>query len=747
MAEETDFENQAFLYSQYRRLDQLSTQYEESDDEETDDDEDEELLDSIISVSDNILKILPQDTSAIQCKTFALLENEDYEEVVEATTSFAGSGVVTFERAYALYKLKRERDALQELRSIDIAKISFEMLQLKAQVYYKLGQYSLSATTYEQVFVMVDAEEKKEEDDREFEVDDNDRMELCTNMAAAYVNSNHPTRGLKSIDTRFPNTKEYELLFNRACALIACDSFGQARETLAQAEVVAKSSMEQEGHTKEEITQKCMVIQASRAVVDQLCGDEDNARRSYEAVIKILPKEKNSAAVAQNNIVSLRGDEHELFDSSKRLRALEKVQNLTARQQHVIGLNALSLRVLTGKIDEARKTISQFRQDMAISQETKEGGTQGGVQQNASSSNGNMTEEDVILVEAGMLFRLKKIQECDKMLKDALLKYPDMRRLVVARAHLAVRTGDVVGAAAMLQGSAALGSTPAGIAAQVRLFERAGRDDDASRVLQAALKSKATTDKKDKKFTATLLSASAEMHMRREDYSTAAATYQEIVYETTDADALVAARANLVVACSYFDPERAAKEASKLPGPTASAFTAEELEESLAPQNTYKRASINRGRRKDSDASPAVDTVSSRKQKDQQAKEVQKAMLTSRKKRILRRRRKRAATFLEELRLRPDNLNKTELPAPDPERWVPKRLRRARRRNRGRRGREKQMQGGHQGGVVSQDDLNKYDAAAKAQRDKEAAVAESETKTKASGGKKKKGKKKKKGRR
>ena len=76
------------------------------------------------------------------------------------------------------------------------------------------------------------------------------------------------------------------------------------------ADVVAKQSMQEEGCTEEEMEQRSMVIQASRAVVDQLCGNEKQAKLGYENVLNVLPRAKNPAVVAQNNIVSLRGDEH-----------------------------------------------------------------------------------------------------------------------------------------------------------------------------------------------------------------------------------------------------------------------------------------------------------------------------------------------------------------------------------------------------------------------------------------------------
>ena len=54
-----------------------------------------------------------------------------------------------------------------------------------------------------------------------------------------------------------------------------------------------------------------------------------------------------------------------------------------------------------------------------------------------------------------------------------------------------------------------LNSTPAGIAAQVKLYELANQSEEASKVLDNALQT--TTDPK---FKATLLSAAAEMHMK-----------------------------------------------------------------------------------------------------------------------------------------------------------------------------------------------------------------------------------------
>jgi hypothetical protein len=243
---------------------------------------------------------------------------------------------------------------------------------------------------------------------------------------------------------------------------------------------------------------------------------------------------------------------------------------------------------------------------------------------------------------------------------------------------------------------------------------------------------KTTTDPH---FKATLLSASAEMHMRTGDYELAASTYQTIV-DSSDNQSRDAARANLVLACSYFDQDRAAKEASALPSPSLLSITAEDLEESLAPSNVSR----SKKESKKDDEGIEGEEKEKRQRRESQAQAAQKAMLESRKKRILKRRAKRRLLYLEKLRNHPDNKNLNSLPKPDPERWIPKRLRHSKTRNRGRRGREKQMQGGHQGGVVSQNDLDKFDAKAKKERD-DAAAAETKSNNNNKNGKKK-GKKK-----
>ena len=127
----------------------------------------------------------------------------------------------------------------------------------------------------------------------------------------------------------------------------------------------------------------------------------------------------------------------ELFDSFKRIKGLEKVMNLTARQQRLIGLNALSLRVLTGKIDECRKIISKERSGNG---ETK----------NGDSSNGLLTEEGMILVEAGILFRQKKMKECSDLLASALKTNPKMTQLSIAKIYLLIKNKNFSEAAQMI---------------------------------------------------------------------------------------------------------------------------------------------------------------------------------------------------------------------------------------------------------------------------------------------------------
>ena len=234
-----------------------------------------------------------------------------------ATRAAQGTGVVAMSAATRCGGWPGG-EALRELeRSLTPSR---SRLSLVAQVYYQMGDYVKAAEMYERLFAGIDSGAigggDGDSDDDE-ELDDDDRMELCTNLAAAYVNADLPRRALAVVERRFPQSHLYELLFNRACALIACGEFAEAREGLARAEAAARESMKEDGLSADQIETGCIIIRTTSAYVDQLCGNGRLRRLSMSQLPRLclinttpllLPATTLCRCVAEaHTICSIRG--------------------------------------------------------------------------------------------------------------------------------------------------------------------------------------------------------------------------------------------------------------------------------------------------------------------------------------------------------------------------------------------------------------------------------------------------------
>lgn len=67
------------------------------------------------SSSRTVLRIDPKDTDALRAKLFLLLQTEQYETALSLLQSLDNQAAYEFERAYALYRLRREPEAADVL--------------------------------------------------------------------------------------------------------------------------------------------------------------------------------------------------------------------------------------------------------------------------------------------------------------------------------------------------------------------------------------------------------------------------------------------------------------------------------------------------------------------------------------------------------------------------------------------------------------------------------------------------------
>jgi hypothetical protein len=86
-----------------------------------------------------------------------------------------------------------------------------------------------------------------------------------------------------------------------------------------------------------------IVFTVQRAYISQRTGLLDAALEGYETALKAKPSEAEVAAVASNNLFSVRGKDTNMFDTAKKAKALnvdDAVEaKLTVPQRRVFALN------------------------------------------------------------------------------------------------------------------------------------------------------------------------------------------------------------------------------------------------------------------------------------------------------------------------------------------------------------------------------------------------------------------------
>ncbi|KAK4685474.1 signal recognition particle subunit SRP72, partial [Tremellales sp. Uapishka_1] len=100
-----------------------------------------------IKTCKKILILSPSSTSAFQTLLFLHLHTDNYTAALHLLQTPSGQSL-DFERAYCLYRLHREKEALEILAKLDKTR---KVLHLEAQITYRLGEYERAQEVYEEL--------------------------------------------------------------------------------------------------------------------------------------------------------------------------------------------------------------------------------------------------------------------------------------------------------------------------------------------------------------------------------------------------------------------------------------------------------------------------------------------------------------------------------------------------------------------------------------------------------------------
>ncbi|TDH72169.1 hypothetical protein CCR75_000994 [Bremia lactucae] len=603
-----------------------------------------------VEICNKIRSKLPDDKDAVKVKCIALIRMSKFDKALEIAAKY---DFLATEKAYCLYRLKQDAEALQLIQGEDLEAQTDVQLHLAAQLYLRTQDYKSSINIYEHLL-----QRAKKGDDL---------LELQTNLLAAYASAN---RSQELINREILIEDGYEVAFNKAFVYIQSGEWDAAEELLLTADRtkhfvsichllycfntsnapigLCRDAFVADGASESAIDEEVAVIKTQLAFVKQKRGDRDGALADYRSVLKLKLHDRSVGAVASNNIVAIR-KERDMLDSIKRLKNIDTSvlsEKLLPAQREAILTNRALLLCLMNKTEECRESLSILKAQFPLSKSVA----------------------DIIVLLA--------IKDQSPAAVVAQLENDTSIGGRLGLAHVFLTEGHVLKAAECIRSIEQLAHSPGTVATLVALYEQGGDSASAQAVLQESLAYHKARDYTSE-HAVKIREGDCWYKIQKQQYREAAAAYLELLEGETagalDRDLRFRLMASLVIALSFCDADAAQARCAMLPAIDESGVDPSELEQ-RAP------------RRKRAAKSPEA---------------------------VARKRAKRREAHLAKLRARPDYNASIGLLNPDPERWISRKQRSYGKR--GRRGRNRFV-GAQGAGMSTEKDAFKLDAAARAAR-------------------------------
>lgn len=451
----------------------------------------------------------------------------------------------------------------------------------------------------------------------------------------------------------------YDLVYNSACALIEGGDLDNAEKQLKLAETQCRKAFS--GADSDDLNAELAPILTQLAYVRQRRGEDIEAAQLYDKVLAMDISDLAILAVCNNNLVSIRKSEN--ATSLSRLTALSKTQTqekLSASQKRIILFNRCILLLQASKFDDLQK----------LSKTLPAG------------------SEMITIIQAAVLMKKGQVNKAIETLRSARAALKDDKshaalRIPLSLAQIYLNQGNVKEAITVFKSVTALQYEPAYLAALIALYQKVG-DVNASIALLDETADRLMANKKnmDVAQVTTLLRKSAELKLANGLFAQATETLAKIL-KLNPGDMRI--QATLALALASADPGRAEQFLKDLPKVAPSSTPVETLE--TAPTPALRRAA------------PVAVSAAAHASAHSTAHLDPNAANSS------------ASAIKKKKRKRKNPPAKNAAPGsnPDPERWIPKHMRKGFRRRGAAAGGPKNT--GHQGAATNEA-LNKANTVA-----------------------------------
>ncbi|XP_067929456.1 signal recognition particle subunit SRP72-like [Watersipora subatra] len=300
-----------------------------------------------IRAAETILREEPAEIEALHCLIVCLLQQNEFQKALDKILKLKDWSGLVFEKAYAEYRLYKNKEALATLKSP--SKLDLRCKELLAQLLYRLEDFEGSYDLYKDVA-------KNSQDDYE------DERQTNVSAVAAALSLSSSSVDLESPD---PADDNYDRCYNAACFLIGRGDYSGAAQQLTRSETLCRETLDEDDDmTEEEKEDELAIIRVQMAYCAQMLGNTTEAMKIYNALFKKKPSDMSVTAVAANNVVSINEDQN-VFDSKKKMKlasAPELSKKLTSTQLRNIDVNNCLLAYYSNQGDVCRNCCQKLKE-------------------------------------------------------------------------------------------------------------------------------------------------------------------------------------------------------------------------------------------------------------------------------------------------------------------------------------------------------------------------------------------------
>lgn len=362
--------------------------------------------------------------------------------------------------------------------------------------------------------------------------------EVLVNLMASLTRSNQ-LESAKSLIQEHKNefSTSYDLVFNSACALIEGRDLFAAEEQLKLAEKQCRKALEGSEGGVEELNSELAPILTQLAYVKQLRGDEVAAANLYDKVLSMGISDLSVIAVCNNNLVSLRSGEN-IASSVARLTNLAKTQTqdkLSATQKRIVLYNRCILLLQAGKFDDLQKLVKTLD----------------------SGSELTTLIQSATLLKKGQAGKAVEVLRdfVRQTLRDAPPTSTAALRVQLSLAQIQLNQNNVKEAIGIMKNITCIQTEPVYLATMVSLYQKIGELGSALVLLdETAAKLMANKKTMDVAHVTMILRKSAELKLTNSMFSQATETLSKILTLNPND---VRIQATLALALASVDPGRA----------------------------------------------------------------------------------------------------------------------------------------------------------------------------------------------